>query len=81
MQKSRGLEPGIASVLVKDPRIDSRSDFRVDHVDRHGHVIDVHVDDLVDMIRQSEAVCRKAELEIGSNFATASKVAFVCRQS
>ena len=68
MQNSHGLEPGVAAVLVKYPRIDFRSDFRIDHVDRHGHVIDVHVDDLIDMIRQSEAVCRKAELEIGEQF-------------
>ena len=65
MQNSRGLQAGVAPVLVKYPRIDFRADLWIDHVDRHGHMVDVHVDDFVDMIRQSKAVCRKTELELG----------------
>ena len=64
----RRLLAGDALVLPEDPRIDLGADFRIGHVDRYRHVIDVEGGDRVDVIGQRETVRRQAELDVGGGF-------------
>ena len=64
-----GPPPGQSSACCgEDPGVDLRADFRIDHVDRDRDMIDVHVHDLVDMVRERQAIGRNTELEIGETF-------------
>ena len=64
-QNPRRLDSGDALVLPEDPGIDLRAHFRIDHVDRDGHVIDVVFGDRVDVIGQRQTVGRQAQLDVG----------------
>ncbi len=64
-QDPRRLHARVAFVLVVDPGIDLRADFGIDHVDRDRHVIHVELLDRVHVIRQHQAVGRKAQLDVG----------------
>ena len=58
------LDASIALVLPIDPGIDLRADLRIDHVDCDRDVIDVEAGDRVDMIGQSQPICRQTELDV-----------------
>ena len=53
-----------APVFPEDPRIDLRADIGIDAVDRDRHVLYVVLGQLVDMLGQSQAIGRYAELYI-----------------
>ncbi|EWS64228.1 hypothetical protein Y695_02530 [Hydrogenophaga sp. T4] len=65
VQNPGGLVAGHALVVPEDPGVDLLAHGWVHHVDGDGHVVDVVFADLVDLIRQCQAVGGQAELDVG----------------
>ena len=64
VQDAGGLDAVDALVVVEDPRVDLRADLGVHHVDGDGDVVDVVFGDLVDVVRQRQAVGGQAQLDV-----------------
>jgi hypothetical protein len=65
VQDGGGLDAGDAPVLPEDPGVDLGAHLRVHHVDGDGDVVDVVLADLVDHLRQRQAVGGQAQLDVG----------------